>query len=265
MPWKRHKLRAIKESQADLATSEIYSEIKQALGIPHVNMIFQVLASFPKFLPLFWNAARPLIDTREFFSSADRLGAEAYTRMHNYFSIPDLRGKVEEMQFSSGAERELKDVVELYHYDYPVLLLLCAAQIQAFENPEASVRQATSPAGPPQLSDRAILVDEENAPAPTRKIYEDIKRTLGTPFLNTCYINFGRWPDFLREYWDQLKPVMATPQYQQHCSAIRDSALALASELPQPLQLSASEMEEAGIARDDLSTIVQTTESFRDL
>ena len=49
MPWKRHKLRAIKESQADLATSEIYSEIKQALGIPHVNMIFQVLASFPNF------------------------------------------------------------------------------------------------------------------------------------------------------------------------------------------------------------------------
>lgn len=262
---KRHKLIAVKESQAEGETAEIYSEIKQSLGIPHVNMVFQVFAGFPRFLPLFWNAAQSMLGTREFFSGADRLGAEAYTRMHNYFAVPDFRGRIEELQFSPGAERELRDVVDLYHYNYPILLLLCAAQMQAFENPETSVRPATSLEYQPPQRDNVILVEEENAPAPTRRIYDDIKHIMDTPFLNTCYVNFGRWPDFLREYWDRLKPIMLTAQYRQHCGAIRDSALALAADLPQPLQLSISDMEQAGITRDDLNAIVQTTEFFVDL
>jgi hypothetical protein len=262
MALKRHKLVAVKENQADSETAEIYSEIKHSLGIPHVNMVFQVFAGFPRFLSLFWNAARVVLGTREFFSGADRLGAEAYTRMHNYFAVPDFRSRIEEMQFSPGAERELRDVVDLYHYNYPVLLLLCAAQMQAFENPETSVRPATSLDYQPPVRDNVILVEEENAPAPTRRIYDDIKHTMNTPFLNTCYVNFGRWPDFLREYWDKLKPIMTTAQYQQHCSAIRDSALAIAADLPQPLQLSISDMEQAGITRDDVNAIVQTTEFF---
>jgi Halocarboxylic acid dehydrogenase DehI len=265
MALKRHKLIAVKESQAERETAEIYSEIKRSLGIPHVNMVFQVFAGFPRFLPLFWNAAQSMLATREFFAGADRLGAEAYTRMHNYFAVPDFRSRIEELQFSPGAERELRDVVELYHYNYPVLLLLCAAQMQAFENPETNVRQATSLEQQPQQRDNVILVEEENAPAPTRRIYDDIKHTMDTPFLNTCYVNFGRWPDFLREYWDKLKPIMLTAQYRQHCGAIRDSALALAADLPQPLQLSISDMEQAGITRDDLNAIVQTTEFFVDL
>jgi hypothetical protein len=53
-----------------------------------------------------------------------------------------------------------------------------------------------------------------------------------------------------------------TAQYQQHCSAIRDSALTIAADLPQPLQLSISDMEQAGITRDDVNAIVQTTEFF---
>lgn len=262
---KRHKLVAVKESQAEGETAEIYSEIKQSLGIPHVNMVFQVFAGFPRFLPLFWNAAQIVLGTREFFSGADWLGAEAYTRMHNYFAVPDFRIRIEELQFSPGAERELKEVVDLYHYNYPVLLLLCAAQMQAFENPETNIRQGTSLDQPPPARDNVILVEEENAPAPTRRIYDDIKHTMDTPFLNTCYVNFGRWPDFLRDYWDKLKPIMLTAQYRQHCGAIRDSALALAADLPQPLQLSISDMEQAGITRDDLNAIVQATEFFVDL
>ena len=266
MALKRHKLVAVKEHQAEGEIAEIYSEIKQSLGIPHVNMVFQVFAGFPGFLPLFWNAAQVVLETREFFSGADRLGAEAYTRMHNYFAVPDFRSRIEELQFSPGAERELRDVVDLYHYNYPVLLLLCAAQMQAFENPETSVRQATIiEQQQPPARDNVILVEEENAPAPTRRIYEDIKHTMDTPFLNTCYVNFGRWPDFLREYWDKLKPIMLTAQYQQHCRAIRDSALALATDLPQPLQLSISDMEQAGISREDVNAIVQTTDFLVDL
>lgn len=256
MAWKRHKLHAIRESEADEATRAIYFEIKETLGIPYVSTMFQVFASFPDFLRLFWDRARPVVETSEFFSIAERLGAEAYTRMHNYFNVPDLAWKIESMQFSAGAQGELKRAVELYHYSHPVLLELCAALMQAFENPEAAVREGT-PTQLPAHREKPILVEEENAPPETRRIYEEIKRALGTPFLNTCYIHLGRWPEFLGEYWESLKPVIASLPFEQHCRALRESALALAAELPQPIQLSTSELEEAGLPRDDVSSIVQ--------
>jgi hypothetical protein len=264
MAWKRHKLHAIRDSEADDATHEIYSEIKAALGIPYVSTMFQVFASFPVFFLLFWERARPVAETAEFFSVAERLAAEAYTRMHNYFNIPDLAWKVEKMEFSAGAQGELKRAVELYHYSHPLLLELCAALMQAFENPEAAVREGT-PAQQPAPREKPILVEEEDAPPETRRIYEELKRTLGTPFLNTCYIHLGRWPDFLGEYWESLKPVLASPLFEQHYRALRESALALAAELPQPIQLSTSELEEAGMSHDDVSDIVQATDSFLDV
>lgn len=264
MPWKRHKLHAVRASEADEETRAIFSEIREALGIPYVSTIFQVFASFPGFLPLFWDRLRPVVETSEFFSAAERLRAEAYTRMHNYFTIPDLAWKVQNLQFSAGAQGELKRAVELYHYSHPVLLELCAALMQAFENPEAAVREGT-PSEQPAHRERPVLVEEENAPPETRRIYEDIKRALGTPFFHTCYIHLGRWPEFLGEYWESLKPVIASLPFEQHSRGLRESALSLAAELPQPIQLSTSDLEEAGISRDDISAIVQTTNWFLEL
>jgi hypothetical protein len=111
---------------------------------------------------------------------------------------------------------------------------------------------------------RIILVEEENAPPPTRKIYDEIKRTMDAPFLNTSYFNFGRWPDFLCEYWNALKPLIGTPLYEQHRQAMRSSAFSLAAELPYPLQLSSAELEEGGVAHEDISIIVQTADAFLD-
>src|SRR5215467_3121120 len=137
MSWKRHKLHLVKEKEAQGRISEIFSEIRYALGVPSVNMMFQALASFPEFFDLFWKTARPAVHTQEFFALSERISAEAYTRVHNYFSVPALGSKTKEMNFSAGAQAELQEVVDLYQYNYSVLLLLCAALVQAFENPGA--------------------------------------------------------------------------------------------------------------------------------
>src|SRR5262249_49171882 len=97
------------------------------------------------------------------------------------------------------------------------------------------------------------------------KIYEDIKKTMGTPFLNTSYINFGRWPDFLRVYWETVKPVILTPLYEENRAGIQQSALALATELPRPLPLSPAQTEEAGVSAGDLNDVIQVTEFFLQL
>jgi hypothetical protein len=192
--------------------------------------MFQAYASYPKYFSIFWRALQPVLETNEFFGAAERIAAEAYTRVHNYMNVPDLSRKVEELDFSIGAKEELKDTIDLYVYNNSVLLLISAAQIQALENP-SSASGTTTPAQHPVHPKRPVLVDEKHAPPDTQKIYEDIKKTMGAPFLNTSYFNFGRWPDFLREYWSSLKPILLSPLYEQTRIGMQQSALTLAAEL----------------------------------
>jgi hypothetical protein len=262
MAWKRQKLRLVPEAEADPDVLEIYGEIRHALGLPYVNPMFQALGAYPSYFRVFWNALRPDLETGEFFSLSQRLGAEAYTRVHNYFNVPDLGRRVQEMEFSAGAQEELREVIDLYLYNNGVLLLIAAAQMQGFENPNASPRTSSMPAEHPTHAERPVLVDEHIAPPETRRIYEDIKKTMGTPILNTSYINFGRWPDFLREYWYALKPVMHTPIYEQNRMAIQNSALALASEVPRPLSLPPTQLEDAGVSESDLDAVIHITDFF---
>lgn len=262
MAWKRQKLRLVPESEADSEVLEIYGEIKHALGLPYVNPMFQALAAYPKYFRVLWNALHPDLETREFFSLAQRLAAEAYTRVHNYFHVPNLILKLQEMEFSRGAQEELRDVIDLYLYNNSVLLLIAAAQMQGFENPSSTPRPASVPAEHPTHPERPILVDERIAPPETRRIYEDIKKTMGSPILNTSYINFGRWPDFLREYWAALKPVMLTPLYEQNREALRSSGMALATELPRPLPLSPIQLEDAGVSQGDLDAVIHINDFF---
>lgn len=265
MSWNNTRLHLLNEHEAEGRTKEILEEIKQALGVPCVNTMFQALAFYPRFFELFWNTAKPALYTQEFFIYAERLGAEAYTRIVNYFSIPDLRNGTAATDFRNPEKSELQEAVELYDYNYSVLLLLSAALVYAFEHPDARVREGTPLAIDSRYLKEPVLMDEDAAPLRTRRVYEDIKRTLRIPFVDLCYLGFARWPDFLSSYWDSLKPLLRTPLYEHSRLALRDSALSLASSLPKPLRLATSEMEEAGLSAADIDSVIQLSELFLNL
>lgn len=252
----------MREEDADGRTHEIFEEIKQALGVPYVSTLFQALASFPRFFDLFWKSAGTVVSTQEFFRYSGRLGAEAYTRVHNYFSVPPLpAGNAP----SSPAQIGLQQTIDFYQYSSPMLLLLTAALLQEFESPGLPKQPSTPAVPPPTFSRMRLLPDENATPDAGRRILDDIKRTLDAPFLSTCYLSLGQWPGFLKVYWESLKPTLRTAPYEQQRLAVRDSALSLAAELPQPLQLSIAEMEEKGVNLNNLYSIAQLTELFLDM
>ena len=65
-------------------------EMEAVLGVPSMRLPFFALAAWPQFLPDLWKTLKPEVDTGDYFQAAERLQADAYTRMFNYFSIPDL-------------------------------------------------------------------------------------------------------------------------------------------------------------------------------
>jgi hypothetical protein len=259
---RKRRLPLVPEADATGRTLEIYQEIKSAIGIPHVNVIFQAYGAHPRFLAVMWNLLRPAVTTREFFAKADHLGAEAYTWMHNYFTVPDLCNQIKQVDFSVGAQHELTGVVELLHYNNPLLLLIAAILLQAFEDGPVKTWRAEVGADHPVFKDKPIKITEEAAPAPIRKIYDDIKRTLGVSYVNTDYQVFARWQDFLSAYWNALKAALTSPMFSESKHSLRESALFLASQLPNAPQLGIEHAHEMNLSSEEMSAAIHITEEF---
>jgi hypothetical protein len=262
MTWKKgNRLPMVSEAQADGRTREIYAEIREALGLPHVNVLFQVYGGYPEFLAAFWQALKPVMTSGQFFEVGERLRAYAYTFMHNYFEVPDLCKEMTAMNFSEGAREELTEVADMFLYANPLMLLITVTLIQALEGPVGAAVEAT-PAEHPVYTRRPVLVDEEAAPVTIKKIYEDMKHVTDMAIVNSDFRAFARWPDFLKALWDTSKVLLDSPVYQQGLNGVRETAWGLARELPGPVELSAATLQEAGVEEEEISSIVRITEMF---
>ena len=256
MPWQRaSRFKLVPEEDADERTREIYDEIKQALGVPQVNAFFQAFAAYPKFLELFWQAMRPAVETQQFFHLGNCLRAETYTRVYNYFPVPDLGGTVCAQSPADG--RAVVDTVDLFHYVDPLLLLLAAVLMQAFEEPVGQPSSDGRPAAHPVFFRHLQLVAEEIAPPQIRTIYEDMKHTLGVPALSPAYQAFARFPLFLESYWKALKPATQSPLYILSRTGVCDTAWSLLPEFPARAELTPDRLAEAGILDDDITAVMR--------
>jgi hypothetical protein len=260
---RNHKVRLLSEAGAKGPAGEIYAEIKQSFGLPFVPSLFQAFAAYPLFLELHWQALKPIISSAQFFSLADRLRADAYTRVHSYFEVPDLCAPLNGMKFSDAAKMELTIVVEMFHYQEVLELLIAAAQLQAFESKLGEARAGTpAPQDRPAWEFTPILIEEQTATPRVRKIFEAVMHSHALPFVNLAYRAFARWPDFLSLYWETLAPMLDSPVYSASDHSLRQTAWAFAREFPVPLELTLEQLVEAGLDPEEVSSLARLTEMF---
>jgi hypothetical protein len=261
--WKKgHRLRLIPEDEAEGGTRQVFSEIKQALGLPVLRIFYPALATYPQFLQLHWKMARPVLQTAEFFACADRLRADADTRAHNYLRIPDLCSSPGSSRGIAADCQELAPALDLFHYADPLLLLLFAAQVQAMEGPIGDTAKTSSPASHPAFAETPVFVAEESAPPEVRHRYEEIRRVLELPYVNAEYEAMARFPEFLAHYWELLRPLQQSPVYRESQYRIRESAWNLARELPGPLELSIDQLLDAGMKQEEIASLARILDLF---
>ncbi len=243
----------IGESEASPQIRALYSEIKQALGIPYVATVYQAFATYPAFLELHWQAMRPVVGTQEFFRLADRLRADAFTRVHNYFTLDPCDGSASQQDAPAAA-------VEMLYYANPLLLLLIAAQLEAFEYDLGEAR-TVHPAAPPVVFEAPSPIEENSASPKLRRLYAEIRRTLGLPYLPIDYLLLGRWPAFLENHWHSLAPVLASTVGESSQHSLRETAFSLAREFPCRIQAGIEQMNER-LAGREIQAVAQLTERF---
>lgn len=260
MPEKRGKLKLVRERDADGRTREIFDEIRHALRVPGIPLLYQAYAAFPEFLDLHWRAFKPLLASGGLFSLADRLRGEAYTRVHNYFQLEDLCGPLDKMSFSSGAKHQLGEVIELFNFKDAPILLIASTQLLAFDQ---AIAHGEAPVAAtidlPLFTEKPVLVEEAVASPEIKRIYDEMKRVLGLPAVNGDYQAFARWPDFLAEYWAALKPIVQSPVYREQQRGLCESSEAAAKELQLSLDFSFEALENIGLTGKLIEAIVRTT------
>ena len=260
MPEKRGKLKLVREREAEGRTREIFDDLKRALGVPGIPLLYQAYAPFPEFLDLHWRAFKPLLATGHFWRLADRLRGEAYTRTHNYFHIGDLCEPLSQMSFSSGAKQQLQEVIELFNYKDAPVLLIASTQLLAFDQAIGKGEPSLAPpVEHPRFKEKPVLVEEEVATPMVKRTYEEIKRALGLPALNGDYKAFARWPDFLAEYWKALKPIVQSPAYREQQRGLCESSEGMARDLMLPIDFSFDALEQIGLEAKQIESIVRTT------
>lgn len=261
MRWKRgSRLRLISEAEAPPRTREIFAEVRERLGLPVVPALYQAYAVFPDFLELHWQSFRPLTESRQFFVLGARLAAECYTRAHNYFAVASLA--VHDAQPAADVTLPLPQVLDYYQYLDPFLLLITAAQMQAFEGAAGEpfaepdeARHANFPVAP-------RLLNDGEATTPVQRIWGERRRILELAFVSDEHRAMACWPEFYQRYWAGLKNLLQSPLYADCQYRIGESALKLVRELPVPVDTSIPQLLEAGLDSDQVYSLVRVNEAF---
>jgi len=263
MPWRKgNRLQLMPESEASPRVREIYTSIRQTLKLPSVATFFQAYGMEPTLLDMFWTAAEPIAKTQRFAECSDRLRADCFTRVHNYFAIPDFCEQMREEHFSPGALAELQNSIELFYISVPMTLLLAAFQLRGFDGPVGDPKVPRETFSPTWSFHKPIFIDEEKASPLVHKVYEEMKRQFETHVVHRMYRSFARFPDFLIKYWDTLRVIVQSPLYSRFEHEVRITAEQLTYELPGPFDVSSEKLLAAGVQMEEVTSMVRITEVF---
>jgi hypothetical protein len=247
----------VRESEANASIGEVYNDIKSTLSLPQVPLFFQMCAASGPFLRQFWETAKPVVSTRAFMTAAQRLRADAYTRMHNYFEIPAVSGSL-----GLAPLAELAATLDLFHYQDGALLLLLSLAAEAFDNPIGQPFVSREEGSPQLFSFAPMLVEEEAVAPDTRKVLDEVRREYGLGVVPMELRALVAWPAFLNQHWQLWKqmtesPILAACEHQLMAHSIE---LALA--LPGPVELSSASLRQDGMNEEEFSSIVRVTNNW---
>ena len=266
MKWKRgSRLKLVSEAEASPPICAIFDEVRHSLGVSTVPILYQAYAVVPKFLELHWEAFRPALSTRMFFHMGERLAAEAYTRAQSYFAIPDLRSLREDDRASEAGDPAISSLLgTLAYYQYvdPLLLLITAAQMQAFDGVVGSLNARVESGLPNAMARAPELAAEEHAGAALQRIWEERRRTLNMAFVPEEHRAAAMWPRTYQQCWTAVKDLIVSPLYADCQYRIGESAWGLVWDLPVPIENDISRLLEAGVSGEQISVLAGVNESL---
>ncbi len=222
-----------------------YEDMKAVLEVPWVGAVCMALAHYQRFYDTLWQGLRPLCLSRPFADACRDLRAWTEGEVMR-LDPPPITARLVEAWYAPREIEAIQTVVEVFsHGNYSYLLLATIARLLleggSLAEGEAPPRaESPAPANPP-----FALMEPHHSDAPTRALYEDLKTSLGLPFVDTDYRALARWPSYFALAWMDLKPRLGAPAYDELVGEVHRRAAASAAGLPNPGRLSGEALRRA--------------------
>lgn len=255
---KHSRPKPISEQEAKGEIDRVYHEIMQTMRVTGVNLNFRTWASWENFLPLMWDAMRPIVGTLAFEQAGDEVRKRTVSEVRALPTVSAFHsaGLGESQAFQVHA------ALRLYHYINPKLLVFTSAVRLALMG--RVVSHALEPSepivlGPPDGMFPMEMVEEGEEEKRIKAIFEDIASTLSLATINSDYRTLALWPEYLDQAWRALKPITQTVEYNSAADRIRELAREFAQRLPAPAGLTSATVKDTG---ENVDQILKTTSNF---
>lgn len=222
----------IAEGEARGRLRRLYYTIKATMRVPLVSEPLRVLALYPHFLHLAWEASRPNLLSVHFERHTSELGS---------FAPPTLSPS----SLSTVLHHDLRGarrVLPMFRYaQLKLLLLLTAWQEELSERPITGLALEDAFWPPAILSHfprQPPLLRIDHVPVPLRSLLVQITDTHGWFSPPDVYRTLAAYPTFLTSAWTLLQPIIHTAPYAQASRQLLHHAKQLVHTLPHPLPLS---------------------------
>jgi hypothetical protein len=247
------KIAPIPEHLAEPALKEIYEDTKAALQVPWMGVVAMSFARYPRFYATLWGGFRELSASAQFLAACHELRQEAESAS---LSAPSILQKLHELGYTEPEIAEIRALIEIFsHGNMPYLLIATAARLLLEGNEIGTSRSISKPVQSrhgPAAGGKLVLMEPHHAERQLQALYDDLKSTIGLPFLNTDYRALARWPSYFDVAWRSLKPLIGTPAYDEAVERVHKKAVALVLALPNPGELTRARLVAA--ADEDTGT-----------
>ncbi|UCH47739.1 MAG: hypothetical protein JSU95_17050 [Betaproteobacteria bacterium] len=243
-----------------------YADMKQVFQVPWMGVVTMAFAHYPYFFEVLWQGLKPLAQSKPFVDACTSLRSRTEARVAALGPGPLVR-RLETIGYAPREIDQIRASIEVFsHGNFPYLLTATAARRLLEGLDLGSSRSAPRYSGrhAPQVDAPFVLMEMHHADQDTRALYEEIKATLGLPFVNTDYRALARWPSYFALAWRDLKPLVTSSEHAGICEAVHAYADELVGDLlPNPAALTPDALQEA--ARNDGSPdeILQVTQLFQ--
>jgi hypothetical protein len=204
-----------------------YEDMKQVFQVPWMGVVTMAYAHYPTFYEILWQGVRELCASRPFVEAflGNRAFAEAQVAK---LDPPPIHERLRAAGYAPREIEAIRQVVEVFsHGNQPYVVL---ATLTRYLLEIGDMAGTTDGEAAPPYDDRHappfdvpfLLMEAHHADQPTRDVYEDVKRVLNLPFVNTDYRAFARWPSYWAMAWGSLRGVAGTPAHEAICLALHD-------------------------------------------
>lgn len=259
-------LRILPEYAAEGRRAAWYEDMKAVLQVPWAGVLILAWTAHPTFFGTLWRSIRPICLSRPFVALAAEARALVETRVAD-LAPPPIASRLRALGYGDREIEEIRALNEVFSHGNQLYVVLATIARLLLEGEELSDRGEATPHEGRHAPDVAVslaLMEAHHADAPTRALYEDVKATLGLPFVNTDYRAFARWPSYWAEAWPDLKAAVGHADYE----AINADYHALLCRgvlegLPNPEGLTAAALREAAAADAPLDTLIDEVRLFQ--